>query len=119
MTGDEAIAILERPRDQAVDLILALAEKAEKYDQICGEVTPTTPSGMTPVYLKPSRGKRKKRPGRKKGHPGVARIRPGKVDHYKGHSYSRTVTIDCLKVDFDAGRSHDNRKTASSASELA
>lgn len=60
MTKDEAIAILERPRDQAVDLILALAEKAEKYDQICGEVTPATPSGMTPVYLKPSRSKRKK-----------------------------------------------------------
>ena len=86
MTRDEAIAILERPRDQAVDLILALAEKAEKYDQICGEVTPATPSGMTPVYLKPSRGKRKKRPGRKKGHPGVARIRPEKVDHYKEHT---------------------------------
>lgn len=63
MAKDEAIAILERPRDQAVDLILALAEKAEKYDQICGEVTPTIPSGMTPVYLKPSRGKRKKRLG--------------------------------------------------------
>jgi hypothetical protein len=34
MTRDEAIAILEKPRDQAVDIILALADKAEKYDHI-------------------------------------------------------------------------------------
>ena len=85
MTRDEVIAILARPTDEAVDIILALAEKAEKYDQLCGEVTPTTPSGMTPVYLKPRRGKRKKRPGRKKGHQGVSRIRPEKIDHYKEH----------------------------------
>jgi transposase len=89
MTRDEAIAILEKPIDQAIDIILALAEKAENYDQICGEVTPTTPSGMTPVYLKPTRGKRKKRPGRNKGHQGVSRIRPDKIDHYKEHTLHR------------------------------
>jgi len=86
MTRDEVIAILARPTDEAVDIILALADKAEKYDQICGEVSPTTPSGMTPVYLKPPHGKRKKRPGRKKGHHGVSRIRPEKIDHYKEHA---------------------------------
>ncbi len=46
MTRDEAAAILELPRIKAIDTILALAEKAEKYDQLCGQVTPTTPSGM-------------------------------------------------------------------------
>lgn len=65
MTRDEAIAILQLPKDNAVDIILALAEKAEKYDQLWGKVSPTTPSGMTPPYLKPNRGKRKKRPGQK------------------------------------------------------
>lgn len=94
MTRNEAIAILKRPRDQAIDIILALAEKAEKYDQICGEVSPTTPSGMTPVYLKPSRGKRKKRPGRNKGHQGVSRKRPEKVDHFKEHTLDRCP--ECL-----------------------
>jgi hypothetical protein len=89
MTRDEAIAILEKPQDQAVDIILVLADKAEKYDQICGDVSPTTPSGMTPVYLKPSRGKRKKRPGRNKGHQGVSRKRPEKVDHFKEHTLDR------------------------------
>lgn len=86
MTRDEAAAILEMPEDTAIDAILALADKAEKYDRICGEVTPITPSGMIPVYLKPRRGTRKKRPGRKKGHQGVSRIRPEKIDHYKEHT---------------------------------
>ena len=87
MSRDEAIAILGLPTDQAIDLILALAEKAEKYDQLCAEPGPTTPSGMTPVYLKPSsRGRKRKRPGRKKGHEGVSRIQPEEVDHFKEHT---------------------------------
>jgi len=86
MTRDEAIAILGKSQDQAVDIILALADKAEKYDQICGDVSPTTPSGMTPPYLKPTHVKRKKRPGRKKGHQGISRKTPDKVHHYKEHT---------------------------------
>lgn len=85
MTRDEAKAIWALPQDKAVQAILALAEKAEKYDQIVGGVSPTTPSGMTPVYLKPTRGKRKKPPGRKRGHPGISRFRPEEVDHFKEH----------------------------------
>jgi transposase len=86
MTRDEAAAILKLPPDKAIQFILALAEKAEKYDQIIGGVSPTTPSGMTPPYLKPTRGKRKKPPGRKKGHPGISRLRPEQVDHFKEHT---------------------------------
>jgi len=86
MTRDEAKAILALPQDKAVRAILALAEKADKYDQIVGAVSPTTPSGMTPPYLKPTRGKRKKSPGRKKGHPGISRLRPQEVDHFKEHT---------------------------------
>lgn len=86
MTRDEAIAILDLPRPKAMKVIMALAEKAEKYDDLTKEVSPTTPSGMTPTYLKPSSGKRKKRPGRKKGHKGASRTRPDKVDHFKEHT---------------------------------
>ncbi len=86
MTRDEAKAILALPHDKAIHAILDLAEKAEKYDQIVGGVSPTTPSGMTPPYLKPTRGKRKKRPGRKKGHQGISRPRPEEVDHFKEHT---------------------------------
>ena len=86
MRRDEAIAILRLPTDEAVDAILALAEKAEKYDQLYGHMSPTTPSGMTPPYLKPSPGRRRKRPGRKTGHEGVSRIQPEEVDHFKEHT---------------------------------
>jgi transposase len=41
---------------------------------------------MTPVYLKKPGKKRRKKPGQKKGHPGVGRKRPEKVDHYKDHT---------------------------------
>jgi len=86
MKRDEAIAILDKPREEAVAIILDLADKAEKYDQICGDISPNTPSGMRPVYLKPNHGKRKKKPGREKGHPGFARKRPDKIDHFKEHT---------------------------------
>lgn len=89
MTRDEAKAILSLPQDKAIHAILVLAEKADKYDQIVGGVSPTTPSGMTPPYLKPSPGRRKKRPGRKKGHPGISRLRPEEVDHFKEHTLKR------------------------------
>jgi transposase len=85
VTRDEAIAILNKPIDEAVVQILILAEKADKYDQLCGDISPTTPSGMTPVYLKPPPSKRKKKPGRKNGHRGISRIQPEKVDDFKEH----------------------------------
>ena len=39
VTRDEAIAIVELSRDDAVDIILDVAEKAEEYDQLCGKVS--------------------------------------------------------------------------------
>lgn len=86
MTRDEALAILELDREEAVGIIMALADKAEKYDQLCGQISPTTPSGMTPVYLKASHRRRKKPPGRRKGHPGVARQGPARIDQYQEHT---------------------------------
>lgn len=85
MTRDEASAILDLPREQAIELILCLAEKAEKFDLMHPEIGPTTPSAMTPPYLKAACGKRKKKPGRPAGHPGCTRPRPSKVDAVKPH----------------------------------
>ena len=85
MTRDEAAAILELPKQKAIDAILAIAEKAEKFDKLHGAVSPTCPSGMTPPYLKEPGKKRRKKPGQKKGHPGIGRKGPEKVDHYQNH----------------------------------
>jgi transposase len=86
MTRDEAAGILALPRAKAIDAILDLALKAEKFDQLCDTFGPNTPSSMTPTYLKPPGKKRKRKPGRKKGHPGASRPIPDKIDHFKEHT---------------------------------
>ena len=50
-----------------------------------GAPGPSTPSGMRPVYTKPPRRTRKKRPGRQNGHPGARRERPDRVDRTLDH----------------------------------
>ena len=85
MTRNEAAAILDLPRDKAIETIVALGQKAEKLDQLCGSIGPNCPSGMKPPYLKEPGKKRRKKPGRKKGHPGVSRNRPEKIDRCKEH----------------------------------
>lgn len=88
MRRDEALAILRLPEEEAIAEIIRLAEKAEKYDRLYANASTTTPSGMKPVYLKEPGKKRRKKPGRKKGHGGVARTRPQHVTHYKDHTIS-------------------------------
>ena len=88
MTREEALAILELPRAQAEVALLGLWEKAERWARLQPQgaseappqVTPTTPSGMTPVYLKPRARRPRKRPGRKRGHPGAWRRAPAQID---------------------------------------
>lgn len=86
MNRAQALAILELPREQAVKLIIAIGEKAECWDVLQAQgaantpISPTTPSGMTPVYLKPSPSRRRKKPGRKPGHPGACRPVPQRID---------------------------------------
>ncbi len=86
MTREEAIAILELPREEAIKAILALAQKAEKHDQLV-RADVVTPSGQRPTYKKPTkRDKHKnKKPVRKKWHPGCRRDVPAHIDHYQDH----------------------------------
>jgi transposase len=85
MNREQALAILDLPRSEAQAAIVALWEKAEQWDRLQrtsedGSVSPTTPSGMRPVYLKPSANRRRKKPGRKAGHPGAWRPNPEHID---------------------------------------
>jgi len=86
MTRDEAIAILEMVREDTIQIILTLAEKAQKYDHLCDKTSPTIPSGMTLVYLKPTSRRKKRSFGRTHGHKGVSRKRPEKVTAYQVHT---------------------------------
>ena len=51
--------------------------------------SPSTPSGMVPVYAKPNAPKRHKKPGAKDGHKGVRRERPVKIDRQEAHRLKR------------------------------
>lgn len=97
MSREEARAILALPREEALARIMELAEKAALWDRHRNEqgtahesssgqseVAPSTPSGMTPPYLKEAK-KRKKKPGRKKGHRGHRRPPPEHLDQRTEH----------------------------------
>ena len=51
--------------------------------------SPSTPSGMIPIYEKPTARKRPKKPGAKKGHPGARRSAPTRIDEHKSHRLKR------------------------------
>jgi hypothetical protein len=73
---------------EAVTLILLAASKriAELQAQANGQQpSPSTPSGMVPIYTKPNTPKRRKKPGAKKGHPGHRRKTPARVDKRETH----------------------------------
>jgi transposase len=75
----------------AVTLALLAAARriAELQAQASSDVSPSTPSGMIPVYAKPnatvSRNRRRKRPGARDGHPGHRRPTPTRIDGQKEH----------------------------------
>lgn len=49
------------------------------------QTSPSTPSGMVPVYAKPNAPRRRKKPGARKGHPGHRRKTPERIDKRETH----------------------------------
>jgi transposase len=94
MNRAQALAILQLPREQAICAIIALGEKAQQWEQLQAQgagntpISPTTPSGMQPVYLKPTSKRRAQKPGRKLGHPGAHRATPEHIDATVEHPLS-------------------------------
>lgn len=75
LTAEEAQAIYEQGPEAVVFALLHMAKLlAEKQRQ--PEDSPSTPSGMKPVYKKEPTKQRRKKPGRKAGHPGSRRPQP-------------------------------------------
>jgi len=52
-------------------------------------ISPSTPSGMIPVYVKPTVKRRAKKPGAKEGHPGSRRATPTRIDQRVEHRLKR------------------------------
>ena len=73
-------------REKAITTILELVNGNDSEP----DPSPLTPSSATPVYLKANKEKkRKKKPGRKKGHPGKSR----KIPDHSGASPTRPSAI--------------------------
>ena len=78
LTREQAAAIYAQGEEAVVFVLLEFAKRlAEAEGKRNPSTTPSTPSGMVPVYEKPAvRPRGKKRPGAKPGHPGVRRPTP-------------------------------------------
>ena len=71
----DAERIIAMGSEATIFVMLELSARLMKEDAK-HEPSPSTPSGMVPVYAKPSAKKRSKRPGAKRGHPGSRRKPP-------------------------------------------
>ena len=82
--SDPQAVVLAAAGPEAVRLAL-LAANARIAQLQTPAISPSTPSGMIPVYQKPPAPRRKKKPGAKPGHAGSRRKTPEKIDERVEH----------------------------------
>lgn len=89
LTAEEAERIYSQGKEAVVFALLELSRKLSKQ---ATEASPSTPSGMVPVYKKPaapeSKPGRTKRPGARPGHKGARRPPPQRIDRRESHRLS-------------------------------
>ena len=84
LTEQQAREIFRQGEEAVVFALLTLAQMRAVASSN-PDFTPTTPSAMIPPFLKPKADGRRKRPGRKDGHPGSRRPTPEVVDDHVDH----------------------------------
>ena len=82
--GPEAVALALLATSKRI------TEQGARIAELQGESqgqppSPSTPSGMVPIYTKPNTPRRRKKPGAKKGHPGRRRKAPARIHNHKTH----------------------------------
>jgi len=84
LTEEQARALYQQGEEAVVFALLELTKQLAEARS--PSVTPSTPSGMVPVYQKPAARQRgKKSPGAKPGHPGSRRQVPERIDWQVEH----------------------------------
>ena len=91
LTEEEARQIFAQGEEAVILALLTLARMAKPNATAAD--SPSTPSGMKPVFQKPATRKRGKTPGRAEGHPGVRRPVPEHIDKHEEHRLQ--VCPDC------------------------
>ena len=80
--------LLANENPEVIAIALLAASKRIGELQATGQAqqaSPSTPSGMVPIYTKANTSRRRKKPGAKEGHPGHRRGKPERIDQHKTH----------------------------------
>ena len=91
LTEQQAREIFAAGEEAVVFALLRLAKlaaEAKPANPASDSSSPSAPSGMKPTHLKPNvsgKGKKRKKPGRKKGHAGARREKPTRIDAREEH----------------------------------
>ena len=93
LTDERAREIYRQGEEAVVFALLQQAKLLTEADHTgvaaSNAISPSTPSGMKPVYTKPPASSRRKRPGRRNGHPGARRKVPNRIDRKLDHRLKR------------------------------
>lgn len=82
--GSEVVALALLAVSERIAELRQAAESAS-HPSGPGAVSPSTPSGMIPVYAKATTPRRRRRPGARVGHEGSRRERPTRIDRRVTH----------------------------------
>ena len=86
LTESQAREIYRQGEEAVVFALLTLAKQlAEPLPAPVPDVTPATPSAMVPTFLKTPADARRRKPGRKAGHPGTRRPAPEAIHRRVAH----------------------------------
>jgi transposase len=89
LTEEQARIIYTQGEEAVVFALLEMAKllaEQKRAEASSSHQTPATPSGMRPIHQKPkTTSRRRKKPGRKPGHPGSRRPRPTRIDRTVEH----------------------------------
>jgi transposase len=89
LTEEQARIIYAQGEEAVIFALLEMAKllaQQKHAEASTSHQTPATPSGMRPLHLKPkTTSRRRKKPGRKPGHPGSRRARPARIDRTVDH----------------------------------
>src|SRR5512147_1833042 len=86
LTAEQAALIFQQCQDAVVFALLTLAKQLAERQAAATTPDPSTPSGQTPPYAKPTAKGRAKPKGAKPGHPGHRRPAPPRIDRREGHT---------------------------------
>jgi transposase len=88
MSDEQIRQLYRKGEDATVAFIVALLKELEQLKKPQPPTaSPSTASGMRPVYSKPAKKGKAKTPGRKKGHVGVRRQKPERIDKREQHTF--------------------------------